>query len=319
MLPEWRSRVLVFRVLGALPRSERIVDVLRMRLGNLRGVDLDGKLGGLREMVLLLQRAGQTVEGRDLVEIGTGWHPLVPIVFFGLGARTILLTDIARHLRRELAEDVLEYCLGHAREIAGIVGGDESSLVARWASLRPVDCDWLTVWQDHGISYRAPCDIVGSALPAESADLVFSNDCLGYVPVQALIGLTRESLRILRPGGVIAHDVTVYDDRTIQDRSVPPWGFLSYGNDEWQRIGNSRLHFQNRLRPAEYRQLVAQLGFRMLYAERVPLEADQAIGLDQSSLHADYRDLPEEEILCRHFLFAAQKPSAAEELQPDRV
>lgn len=317
MLRSWRRRVLVFRVLGALPRSEQLVDFYRLRRGSLRGVDLDGKLGGLLEMVRLLRHAGRTVEGRDLVEIGTGWHPLLPTVFYGLGARTILMTDIARHVQRELVEDVIDYCLGQAREIAEIVGRDEASLKARWSSLRPGGHDWLDVWKDRGISYRAPLDITRKRLPAESADVVFSNDCLGYVPAPVLMGLAQESTRILRPGGFVAHDVTTYDDYTIYDRSIPSWNFLSYSEREWQRIGNSRLHFQNRWRPAQYARLAAQNGLRMLYEERVPLDAREAAGLLRSSLHPEYRDLPAEEILCRHYLFAAEKPSSRPESSPD--
>ena len=308
MVPNWRRRVLVFRVLGALPRSEQLIDSYRLRLGTLRRVDLDGKLGGLLEMVRLLRLAERTVDGRDLVEIGSGWHPLLPTVFYGLGARTILMTDIARHVRRELVEDVLDYCLGHAREIAEIVGRDEARLKTRWSSLRPGGHDWLEVWKDRGISYQAPFDLTRNALPAASADVIFSTDCLGYVPEPGLMTLAKESTRILRPGGFVAHDVTTYDDRTIQDRSIPFWGFLFYSEREWQRVGNSRLHYQNRWRPAQYARLVAQNGLRMLYEERVPLDAREATGLDRSSLHPDYRDLPTEEILCRHYLFAAAKP-----------
>ena len=49
----------------------------------------------------------------------------------------------------------------------------------------------------------------------------------------------------------------------------------------------------------------------MLYEERVMFEAAEAKSLDRSSLHPDYRDLPDEEILCRHYLFAAERPTTS--------
>jgi len=308
-LPD-RKRLVAFRVLGALPRGEQLLDLYRLRFGSLRGYNLEGQRGGLLEMVRLLRGAGRTVEDRDLVEIGTGWHPLLPTVFYGLGARTILMTDVARHVRREFIEDVLDYCLEHAQEIAEIVGRDEVTLKARWSSLRPGRHDWRDVWKDRGISYRAPFDLTHHRLPADSVDIIFSNDCLGYIPKVTLAALVEESTRLLRPGGCVAHDVTVYDDRIIYDRSIPSWDFLSYSEKEWQRVGNPRLHFQNRCRPAEYAQIAAQHGLRMLYEERVMFDLDEAKSLDRSNLHPDYRDLPAEEILCRHYLFAAEKPSS---------
>jgi SAM-dependent methyltransferase len=221
------------------------------------------------------------------------------------------MTDIARHVRGQLVEDVLDYLLGHAPEIAEIAGRDEATLRARWSSLRPGGDDWLAVWRKGGISYRAPLDLTRNSLPEESADVIFSNDCLGYIPAPTLESLMNESARILRPGGFVAHDVTVYDDRTIQDGSIPPWGFLAYSEKDWGRIGNARLHFQNRLRPAQYARLATTHGLRMLYEERTMFDAQDAESIARSRLHPDYRDLPVEEILCRHYLFAAEKSSAA--------
>src|SRR5262245_53453079 len=48
--------------------------------------------GGL-EQVYLLRQVGLDVRGRDLLEIGTGWAPVIPIILHLAGARHIYLTD----------------------------------------------------------------------------------------------------------------------------------------------------------------------------------------------------------------------------------
>ena len=88
---------------------------------------------------------------------------------------------------------MLDFCLGHSLQLAEISGRDETTLRARWSALRPQRGNWVGVWKDHGITYRAPFDFSRGGLPAESADLIFSNDCLGYIPVPALEAIMKES------------------------------------------------------------------------------------------------------------------------------
>jgi SAM-dependent methyltransferase len=283
----------------------------------LKRVDLEDRDNALAEMMRLVRGAGRTVDGKDLLEIGTGWHPLLPVLFHGLGAETVVMTDIVRHLRGDLIEQVLDYCIGHSRQLAEISGSDEATLKARWSALRPNRGDWVELWRDHGMTYRAPFDLSHGGLPAESVDLIFSNDCLEYIPMPALEAITKESWRLLRPEGIIAHDLFVYDDMGIHDRQIPPWNFLRYGSEEWDRIGNSRFHYQNRGRPGFYAKLAVENGLRIVYEERVLYDVREE-DIQRSSLHPDFSALPFEEIACSHYLLAAEKPIVGEGLpSPD--
>lgn len=306
MLPRWRRRALAFRLIDALPGGETLLDWYRAASGGLRGPGLELRQYLLREMPMLLRGAETTVEGKDLVEVGAGWHPLLPALFYGLGARSIVMTDISRHMRQDSVDLTLEYCLEHAAAIADAVGAEESTLRARWAPLRPGRRRWVDVWKSQGIAYAAPVDFRRSGLPSESVDIVYSNSCLNYVPTPILPGIARESTRILRPGGRALHDITVHDDFSGTDRSIPSWNFLRFGDEEWERIGNSRVHHQNRWRPRSYAALMTESGMRVVWEERIP-ESGVRLDLDRSLLHPHYRDLPAEEILCGHYLLAAAK------------
>ena len=99
MVPAWRKRVLAYRALGGVPGAERLLDWYRPRFGRLKRIDLEDRQKALAEMMRLIRGAGRTVEGKDLIEIGTGWHPLLAVLFHGLGADTIVMTDIVRHVR----------------------------------------------------------------------------------------------------------------------------------------------------------------------------------------------------------------------------
>lgn len=309
MLPPWRRRVLLYRVASALPGAESLLDWYRLHLGGVQRLDLGQRTNELREMVHMLRMAGATVQGKDLVEIGAGWHPILPALLFGMGARSIVMTDLTRHMTGPLVDATIKYLLANSQEFADVAGCSEGTMHRRWSALLPGHRRWTDVWQSQGITYRAPLDFVRGRLPLESADLVFSNSCLNYVPAPVLRGVMTASLRLLRPGGFIAHNIHVYDDLAGHDPSIRPWNFLCYSEEEWQRLGNCRAHYQNRLRPRDYAELATGTGMVVLYDERVPLETSPA-DRDRLALHPDFRRLPIDEINCSHYLLVATKPDA---------
>jgi hypothetical protein len=135
---------------------------------------------------------------------------------------------------------------------------------------------------------------------------VYSNSCLNYVPTPILRGIVFESARILRPGGRALHDISVYDDLAGTEPSIPSWNFLRFGDEEWRRIGDSRVHHQNRCRPSAYAALVLESGMRVMWDECLAWSGGK-VDLDRSLLHPSFRDLPAEEVLCGHYLLAAAK------------
>jgi SAM-dependent methyltransferase len=306
MLPRWRWRVLAYRMVDALPGGERLFDWYKVSFGALREFDLGQRNYLLREMPKLLRGSQTTIEGKDLVEVGAGWHPLLSALLHGLGARSIVMTDIKRYMRQHLVAWTVEYCLDHAGEIAAYVGAEESTLRARWLGLRPGKHRWEDVWKSHGIAYQAPLDFRQSGLPSESVDIVYSNSTLNYVPAPILPGIALESARILKPGGRALHDISVYDDFSSSDPSISSWNFLGFGDEDWERMGNSRLHHQNRWRPSWYAALMIESGMKIVWEECLP-GSDAKPDLDRAFLYPRFRDLPAEEILCRHYLLAAVK------------
>lgn len=310
VLPPWRRRVLLYRLIDALPRGAWLLNWYRLRLGAIKHADLGQRRTEVQEMLHILRDVPFSVGGKDLVEVGAGWHPMLPAILRGMGARSIVMTDLSRHMTGSTVKSTIEYLLAHASGFADVTRCPENELAERWSALLPDGRDWTQVWQNQGITYRAPLDFTRSQLPSGSADLVYSNSCLNYVQAPILRSIMVESVRILRPGGFIAHNIHVYDDLAGRDPSLRPWNFLRYGADEWQQVGNAASHHQNRWRPQDYFDLAEGSGMEVLHTERVPV-AMNAWDIDRSDLHLDFRNLPAEEITCSHYLLVAQKPGSA--------
>jgi hypothetical protein len=69
-----------------------------------------------------------------------------------------------------------------------------------------------------------------------------------------------ESVRVLRKGGLIVHDVNCGDHYAYFDRSISQVHYIRFDDDQWRRW-NSRILYQNRLRAIDFVRMAEEAGF----------------------------------------------------------
>ena len=126
--------------------------------------------------------------------------------------------------------------------------------------------------------------IIGDAraleLPSASLDLICSNNTLEHIPAAVIASMLTEFRRLLRPPGVMSHFIDMADHYALFDRKITRYNFLRYPEPAW-RLFNNELHYQNRLRLADFRALHEQRGFEVLEEEnrREPLAVLRSVPL----------------------------------------
>lgn len=90
------------------------------------------------------------------------------------------------------------------------------------------------------------------------------------------------------------------------DKIIILLNLLQHNKKDWQRLGNSSIYYQNRVRPQSYSDLAQRIGFQPLVFKKIQLRGKAAM-LDRSMLDVTFRDLDRDELLCGHFLFMAEK------------
>src|SRR5690606_30703729 len=103
MRPRTRLKVLAQRTLGVLPA--RVGDPLYHRLQRIAG-DLDPHVDLSRRFVdeaeaLLRGRREAGFEGAHVVELGSGWAPVVPFLLLARGAASVDTYDLNAHYAPE--------------------------------------------------------------------------------------------------------------------------------------------------------------------------------------------------------------------------
>jgi len=217
------------------------------------------------------------VKGASVLEVGSGWLPLIPIIYSLAGASRVFLTDLNVLLR----PDTFAASLSSLR--------NQRELILDKLKLDPKVLDHL-LREDSGVSiedrlkemnlvYMAPCDFRKLDLPAASLDVVTSRACLEHIPPDVIQGIFDEQYRLLKPGGAACHIVDHSDHWQHRDKSINRVNFLRYSESLFRCTHMNPLNYQNRLRHPEYLEILRKSGLRLVREEHA---------VDEVSL----RDLP---------------------------
>lgn len=262
---DWRVKALVQGTLSRLPMGESVNDWLQRLAGGRKDMDQHIR-SKVRDDWLVhmenLRSLSFSVQGRDMMEIGSGWLPVMPLCFALAGVRRCYTLDLNRHLRPEAVVQALRGLEPYLAEIAGAAGIPEATVRERWSAWLVLG-DGQKILNSAGIEYRAPADATRCGLPDGSLGLVFSNSVLEHVPAEILSALMVEAVRVLAPDGLALHCVNCGDHYAYFDRNITPIHYLRFSEREWRRWNNDIL-FQNRLRPVDFIESAQHAGLEVV-------------------------------------------------------
>ena len=217
---------------------------------------------------------------RTVLELGTGWHPIIPVGLFLCGAGEIWTIDQESLLSLKSVRNVLARFANFAwnsglaqllpRADRRRIGALEEALASKASSSAAL----LARLNIH--------TLVGDArhtgLPAASCDLIVSNNTLEHIPLPVLTGVFQEFRRLPSPSGVMSHFVDMADHYVHFDDRLSPYNFLRYSESTW-RLLNNPLQYLNRLRIADYRALHTATGFTIRQEDSDASAADRLAGI----------------------------------------
>lgn len=196
------------------------------------------------------------------VEIGTGWFPIVPLGLAVHGGSVVTL-DIGAHLdsqRVRLAMQMLSDLVATGRIQVGV----QDRLDRLRALLdSPSDTPVAELLGPLGVVHRiADARDLAGVPETHEANLLVSNNTLEHIPPETLRGIFTEFLRVGSADARMSHYIDLADHYAGHDPRINEFHFLTMGPWRW-RLANNRLGYQNRLRIGDYRQILAETGWRV--------------------------------------------------------
>jgi predicted SAM-dependent methyltransferase len=112
----------------------------------------------------------------------------------------------------------------------------------------------------YAITYRAPFDAGDTKLPDGSIDLISTTSVWEHIPRAQIPRLLRECARLCHAGSIMSHAIDYTDHYAHSDPSITRYNFLQFTPEQWERY-NPDIHYQNRLRHSDYRDMFEDAGF----------------------------------------------------------
>jgi hypothetical protein len=212
------------------------------------------------QTIEMLREAGARLEGAVVLELGSGWKPVIPLLFRLAGARHVMLIDSEQLLDGRLLADTARQVSCEIERVSNRL--QVSPQIAQ--SLLDVreSASLESVANQLGLTYLAPVDARRLPFNRGDIDIVSSRAVLEHVPRSVLIEIFREFARLLNPGtGYMCHIVDNSDHWAHGDRRLSMLNFLRYPESTWKWLAKNPLDFMNRMRHSEYVRLLDDANF----------------------------------------------------------
>ncbi len=231
-----------------------------------------------------------------VLEVGTGWYPIIPLSLFLCGAEAVWTNDIEPLVNCERLRRTVQLFVEYADS------GRLDAVLPDWKkerleALRAMAAD---------LTERSPAEMLSplgfhlrvldsqhTGLDANSIDLITSSGVLMYVPKPALEGIYREFRRTAKAGAVMIHRYNFRDIYSYFDRKITPLNMLRFSPGAWRWL-DSAVVPQNRLRVSDHRAMQQAAGFRIVAEEHDSAPAEM---LSRVRLAEEFRSYREEDIL----------------------
>jgi hypothetical protein len=307
-MPHWLIKSTIHRVISWLPNSGAWNELFQKYVTRsivLTPEQFTGKLGEARRYLEhQRQFTASTKTEFTVLEVGTGWHPTIPLALYLCGAGDIWTFDIDSHLSRSRLTQLLDLFMAAdtqgrlVRLLPRLIKSRMEHLRA-WRSFaaREGPEAWLKRLQIHA----AVCDARNTGLKPGSVDFIFSSGVLEYIPPAILRDLMREFRRVASSRAVMVHRLNLVDQFAYFDKSLSPFHHLKY-TEEQHRRWSSPLIWQNRLRVSDYRRLLAETGFTLKAEDST---SGAKVDLDRVEVSLEFLRYTTEDVLVLHSMMAA--------------
>jgi len=302
MKSKWLIKAAVQKGISYLPAAHRINYFFQKHVTG--GVLLDDAHFGLKldhaaDHLSYLNRFGRPAADQNLLELGTGWYPVVPLLFYLTASGRVTSIDIRQWMNcKTQFHTVRKYMqwrdTGRLANLEPYIDEDRWDRMVREFGDRPAaNSEYFNeVTGLHAIVG----DARSSGLPDTSVDFICSNNTFEHIPAPVLKAILKEFVRVVKPNGLMSHFIDMSDHFAHFDPSIGIYNYLKFSPRQWQLLDN-RIQPQNRLRFPDYLAMYRDLNIPVTLAE---VREGNPETLDRISVHATYAGYSREDLAISH-------------------
>ncbi len=268
----------IFKALSVLPNS--LGYSLYHWLQNLRAKQtLDNKIQSTKNtystIVRILQNSTIALEGMKVVELGSGWVPILPYQLLLEGkVKWVDTYDVNEHYHHKEIDKLNQY----------------------YAKQYDFEIQKKGKYELHqSVNYFPKTDICEGEF--EDVDLVVSRFVLEHVPPESIKEIHRFLNANMKSGSYILHLISPSDHRAYSDTSLSLQDFLKYSQEEWDKI-QTKFDYHNRLRLPQYLELFEN-DFEIVFVEHDTINTNSMAykKFKELPIHEEFQKFSEQELM----------------------
>lgn len=275
----WVLKAVVQKAISLLPFKHNINFLFQKYITkgvNLTDALFEDKLIHCSNHIKAWNNYGSKTPNYTALELGTGWYPIVPIGLFLSGAGKVITLDIAALMNEERMFNTLDkfkeyYKSGKLKHYIPDLDKPRYEWLVDITHSRYMSLD--EILSSLNIEYRIE-DARNRILPAESVDLINSNNVFEHIYPDILTDILKEFKRILTNDGIMSHFIDMSDHFAHLDKAITPYNYLQFTEGQWATIDNS-VQPQNRMRINQHREIINRNGFKIVSEENRPGDLNQ--------------------------------------------
>jgi SAM-dependent methyltransferase len=228
------------------------------------------------------------------LELGTGWSPVILLIFSLAGCKSLTLVDSQRLMDRHSFRETCQKLLIHKDKISQKLQVASIDIEKRLGKLSTMSFEAALIeLQCH---YLAPYNLLNKDIAENSYDIITSRAVLEHVPPQIVRNIFFEFNRILRPNGYMCHIIDNSDHWEHIDKSIGRLNFLKYSQAVFDLISSMNpLDYQNRLRHSQYKKMLEDTGFKIV-CDASPSDEKSLADLKTMQIHPTFSQFVREDL-----------------------
>lgn len=303
MIKKWHLKAIVQKTISLFPYKHSINYLFQRYVT--KGVVLSDKLF-LDKLEHLKKHVSiqETYINDDvnMLEIGTGWYPIIPIGMFLMGRKNVSTFDIVKLVTSKRIKDTLVFFVNwHENgKLRDYLPNYNVQALERLRS--DVNSTRELNLADYGISYISG-NFTDQFRGDEKFNYICSNNTFEHIYENDLNITLSIFYTILEKGGVMSHHIDLSDHFAHLDRTITPYNFLQFSDFQWKLIDNS-IQPQNRLRYSDYKSMIENAGFEIVASENISEAKDS---LSRVNLNSRFSKYEKEDIAITHSYLTIKK------------
>lgn len=302
----FKNKAMIFHVLEKMPMGDKVYYFMQKNLtkslvmNNTKFMDAFSRKVVQHLKMIKLYGKTKLCEA-TFFEFGAGWDLLAPIGFSMVGGvNNYICVDLNEFMHKKDILDTIKFYNTNAAEIEQLLYTTETdSLCMERRKIKVkenVDDVRCFLRNRLNIDYIAPCNAGNTELKSNSVDYIVANTTLQHIPMEDVRRILTECLRLLKPEGLLSVTISYIDHYSNTDKSINYYNFLQYSDEEWKKY-SPVLHYQNRLRHSDWKNLFVELGFQFVDEKVYELKDEYYKMLDSVRIDKKWESYDREDLV----------------------